>query len=592
MAPVMFAMKNRVFWLSVRGARLWVLFTVSMGIVITSVLFHVRRSWEQQELSDAFLFGTHTLNSLINREFDLYFEVLESLGRLHSVGDNVNAAAFNEFVSKGLLYHQYILGTFGWAPLVPGSQRGMYEAAMRSAGNPDYAMVEWREDRLRPVGPRELFYPVSYITPTNQATVRIGYDLASEPEFAAALARSREQGDVVATPHPEHASGRLGNARLVVFPIYGAVDTDAPPRQRHEEYRGTVFALLDPRRILDEVFQHFSVQGMNVAIYEEGMDGARRVVFTFGLEEDDPADTGLEFVSAIQLPGLAWKLVCVPTRAFVHQYRTWLPWGILVVGFGFTTMFSTYIALLAGRAQHIEQTVRDRTAELITANRKLKRSVDERRRLEKEILDVSTLEKQRIGQDLHDSLAQELTGIGLLSRALAQELKDKKLPEADSAEKISSFMKEARTMVRRIARGLMPVEMDAEGLGDALRRLADDAAAKFGLPCVFNEEEPSRVRDDAVAIHLYHIAQEAINNAARHASPSFIDIGLKTDDGRGELTVTNDGEGMPDETSDGEGMGLRTMRYRAEMIGGSLQIIAHPEGGTIIQCIFDNSRRA
>jgi len=581
--------RNRGLLLSVNGARFLVLGMLVMGMLVTYALFNVRKTWEQQELSDAFMAETRTLNSLINREFNLYFEVLESLGRLHSVGDNVDADAFNEFVSKGLLYHQYILGTFGWAPVVPAAQRSMYEKAMRDAGNPAYSIVEWRDNNLEPVAPRNTYFPISYLTPTNHAEVAIGYDLASEVSYAAALVTSRDIGEVVVTRYPEKDAAQVLSGRLVFFPIYGARSDEPSVEQRRADYRGTVFALLQPRRILDVVFQYVGIAGMDIVIYEENTMGEKQVVYASVAAGEEKGDPELECSGDIYLSGLTWKIVCTPTGAFVHQYRTWLPWAILVVGLGFTALLSTYIALLARQAQHIEQTVRERTAELTTANRKLKRSVDERRRLEKEILDVSTLEKQRIGQDLHDSLAQELTGIGLLSSVLAQELKDKELPEAESAEKISSFMKDARSMVRRIARGLMPVEMDAEGLADALRRLAGDARDMFGLPCTFNEQGCCRVRDDLVAIHLYHIAQEALTNAARHGDPTNIHIELTVDAGRGELAITDDGEGMPDETDPGDGMGLRTMRYRAEMIGGILEMIRRPEGGTIVHCVFDNA---
>ena len=97
--------------------------------------------------------------------------------------------------------------------------------------------------------------------------------------------------------------------------------------------------------------------------------------------------------------------------------------------------------------------------------------------------------------------------------------------------------------------------------------------------------------DNKTAVHLYHVAQEAVNNAVRHGKPSRILITLTAGtDGKGELAIENDGASIPDEPERGQGMGLRIMSYRAAMIGGSLEVQLRKEGGTVVICRFGRSK--
>jgi two-component system, LuxR family, sensor kinase FixL len=211
----------------------------------------------------------------------------------------------------------------------------------------------------------------------------------------------------------------------------------------------------------------------------------------------------------------------------------------------------------------------------------------ERMRLESEILEISSREKERVGLDLHDSLGQKLTGAVFLSRALIEHLSGHGGEDLDSARRINDILKETVAQVRRIARGLAPVELGEEGLADALRGLAEESRGLFGIACEFRSEGAPRVRNAKAAIHLYHIAQEAVTNAARHGQASRVVITLATGDGAGRLTVEDNGTGLPADADRRGGLGLRIMRYRAEMFGGALDVRAQPGGGTVLTCRFD-----
>ncbi len=211
--------------------------------------------------------------------------------------------------------------------------------------------------------------------------------------------------------------------------------------------------------------------------------------------------------------------------------------------------------------------------------------ITERKRLEAAILEVSSREQRRIGQDLHDGLGQHLTGIAFMSKVQEHKLAEKNLPEAADAAKIVRLVNEAIHTTRELARGLLPVVSDEQGLMSALRRYASEVEDVFGVTCRFRSDEPVLIQDYTAATHLYHVAQEAVNNAIKHghAQNIVIYLGLKYD--QGTLSIEDDGVGIP-EVPHNSGMGLQIMNHRAGMIGGTLQVKMRETQGTVVMCQF------
>jgi PAS domain S-box-containing protein len=216
--------------------------------------------------------------------------------------------------------------------------------------------------------------------------------------------------------------------------------------------------------------------------------------------------------------------------------------------------------------------------------------ITERRRMEREISEISERERQRIGQDLHDELGQFLTGIACISTSLAQELDGKSMREAATATQIADLTNQAITQTRTLARGLYPVELQANGLLSALQELAVNAETLFGISCQLKCDANVSAANDDVSIHLYRIAQEAIDNAVRHGKSKHIWLRLWDQNGIGIMSVTDDGSGWTVPSREHRGMGLRIMKYRAAMIGGILQVRKGHQRGTIVECSFQ--RRA
>ena len=210
--------------------------------------------------------------------------------------------------------------------------------------------------------------------------------------------------------------------------------------------------------------------------------------------------------------------------------------------------------------------------------------VTEQRRLEREILDVGERERQKIGQDLHDDLQQHLIGIEALALLLENRLDQSSKPNASLAHDMVALIREAIAKTRTIARGLSPVYIDEAALFSAIRDLAKQLESIFGVSFQLDVSKAVHVKDNATAVHLFRIIQEALNNAVRHGKARHIAITLKPKKGSIMLSVIDDGIGLPDEIDPKKGLGLSIMRHRARMIGAELAIKKNPKGGTSVIC--------
>lgn len=232
------------------------------------------------------------------------------------------------------------------------------------------------------------------------------------------------------------------------------------------------------------------------------------------------------------------------------------------------------------------------------------RDVTERRELERLVLEASTLAQQRVARDLHDTLGQQLTGTAFVGAALARDLTDAAAAgapvtaeHAARAQRLVSLVNEANAQTRLLARGLYPVELARGGLAGALGALCERSETVYGVRCTFETDSETGGGPEAndlaanreEALHLYHIAQEALNNAFKHARAGRFAVRWVQAGGTRVLSVTDDGVGLGDAPAPAAGLGLRIMRYRAGLIGGTLTVAGAAGGGTVVSCTLPPS---
>ena len=200
------------------------------------------------------------------------------------------------------------------------------------------------------------------------------------------------------------------------------------------------------------------------------------------------------------------------------------------------------------------------------------------------MLEIAAREQQRIGQDLHDGTGQELTGLAMMAERLSGDLAERSLPQAAAAERIVEGLEEALSHVRALSKGLVPVEVDGEGLMVALSDLAARTSERHAVSCVFECDQPVSIGDNQTATHLYRLSQESVTNALKHGRARNITISLTGDNDLITLKIADDGTGLAENHHESSGTGLRIMRYRAELIRAKLTIGRARTNGTQMTC--------
>ncbi|MBV9008923.1 MAG: hypothetical protein JO354_07130 [Verrucomicrobia bacterium] len=240
--------------------------------------------------------------------------------------------------------------------------------------------------------------------------------------------------------------------------------------------------------------------------------------------------------------------------------------------------YAAYVLVLAHLAavlRALDRRVRERTAAM-------RREVAERKRLNVELQRITTRERERIGQELHDSLCQHLTGTALVAQSVAAQLRSRESPLAGESDRVVKLVEQGIDMSRNIARGLFTPELAATGLASALEALASETSHARGVACTF--DMTGQVNGGEIATQLYRIAHEAVTNALKHAKARTIQIHLDADHSETTLTVADDGVGICTEPFNRGGLGLSLMRHGAASINSDLQVRRGANGGTIVTC--------
>lgn len=229
--------------------------------------------------------------------------------------------------------------------------------------------------------------------------------------------------------------------------------------------------------------------------------------------------------------------------------------------------------------------VRDTTGE-ITHYVSVQREITEQRRLERELVEISEREQQRIGRDLHDGLGQKLTGLAFMAKSLERRLKDHDRDAAEQAMTIAQLVNDAKSDARNLSKGLVTVDLKGNGIVLAIEELAARVEQFTQVECQVVSKLTVPILDETVAMHLYRICQEALNNAVKHSDADLVVIELKQEEGLLIISIEDNGKGLREVES--QGMGLRIMAFRAQMINATLNIEERAGGGTLVSCSLVN----
>ncbi|MBI3160343.1 MAG: hypothetical protein HYZ26_12170 [Chloroflexi bacterium] len=264
----------------------------------------------------------------------------------------------------------------------------------------------------------------------------------------------------------------------------------------------------------------------------------------------------------VEYPDGAWQLAATPARgweaAIAGELRAF-QLALLLTG-----LLGSGVAYLALRRQfELSQTVEEKIAEAETAGQR---------------------ERTRLARELHDSVSQALYGIALGARTLRKNAEAGKSGGElfEPVDYILSLAQGALAEMRSLLMGLRPEELDEHGLSAALERLGHALAARHQIQVETRvSDEPALGLEEKIA--LYRIAQEATHNVTKHAEARRIELALWQADGRVSLEVSDDGRGFDAARNYPGHMGLKTMRERAELLGGQLWVESRAGGGTRVR---------
>ena len=194
------------------------------------------------------------------------------------------------------------------------------------------------------------------------------------------------------------------------------------------------------------------------------------------------------------------------------------------------------------------------------------------------------MEQQRLGQNLHDGLGQDLTGVAFLCNSLTRRLKELGLDEAARSEEVTSQVYRVITLVRTLSRELYPPNLVENEITYTLADFASNIEKTFGITCIYEQDRDLQINNLNTSTQIYYVTREAVNNAIRHGNAHNILIKLTGDADRVILMIKDDGAGLPEKTDERAGLGLKIMAYRMESIHGTFGIRRDSGGGTVITC--------
>ena len=239
----------------------------------------------------------------------------------------------------------------------------------------------------------------------------------------------------------------------------------------------------------------------------------------------------------------------------------------------------------------LDERVRERTAELTRVNESLRAEMAERERVERQRMRLlarlavaEESERRRIARDLHDQLGQQLTAL----RLTLEMLKAQSVGHADLRVQVETLQELARQLDQDVAfrvRELRPTALQEEGLHSALTNYVRNWSKHFGIKAQLRASRATEDRlPSLVETTLYRLAQEALNNVAKHARASQVDIVLERTADHWSLIIEDDGIGFDPSSGEAEqrGFGLVGMRERAALVGADLQIESAPGRGTTV----------
>jgi signal transduction histidine kinase len=552
------------------------------GLIVSTVIFGVLEEQEQKLIK--IQFGDLADNRLQTIEDTLArrLAALDWIGAFYASSREVEPSEFKTFTRLALGDYPD-LEMLGWAPRVTAAERSAHEDEMRREGHAGYQIRQWiPPGGPAPAGKPQAYFPLAYVQPSEKDSELLGYDLGSQPDVLAAIKRTQKtkQRTVVLAGFPD-ARGKfspklylLKYARTTLLSVPGSAPSPG-------ESEGVILGVVDLQMTVDGALKDFSPEGVDIYLFEETAPDRTRLIASrpsalrnLPIRElislpKEPA--GICYRGSLAAADCRWEAYCTPTDVFLQKQATAAPWTALAVGIAFTVLITVCLSLLLGWNHRAEALVQRRTAELLREQQLLRH-----------LLDLQERDRKLTAFEIHDGLAQLITGATMKLQALEARGEPLPVSAAGLAHEALQLTDEANREARRLIGGLQPPMLEESGIVPALEYLVEELRRRHATEIEFHAELSRPRLAPPLESALFRIAQESLNNAVRHSRSPRVLVELRSTDGVVRLRVQDWGAGFDPDHVGGDHFGLRGIRERARLLGGTATVQSVPGQGTTI----------
>jgi signal transduction histidine kinase/sensor domain CHASE-containing protein len=566
---------------------------ISVGLLVTSVVTLRLYRDDGIRIRENFRHSVDVHAAAIDAQVSADIAVLQSVKALFDASERVTRPEFHTFAT--FLRNRYpSIKALGWIPRVTADGRAVMEVQAHSEGLAGFQFTERQaQGDMVPAADRDEYFPVCFMEPLAGNEAGMGFDLGSDKTRLEALHDARDTGEARASGRVTLVQETRGEfAVLILVPVYREHPMNTVARR--DALIGFISGVFRLHDLLLAAGVHVPDDGLvAMELLDISAPPHAQMLHEITVGDRELMQGYRQETELRMTAGRQWTLIETPSKAYIAERRSIIPTLSLLVGFLITGWLSFYLKKLAHEQQQVEKLVDKRTRELrvqstalAAANTRLKREISERRHLQERFATVIDHEQRRLGQELHDSLGQQVAVTTMLTQTLEKRLTAGAAVPTRLLARLATSAKDAQSQVRALSKGLLPVEINPGSLKRALAELTTSVKGLSETDVQLSCDEDAVVDDAAAATHLYRIAQEALRNALEHGRGTQVTITLEKRPDALVLKIQDNGQGFTTGKTTSSGAGLSTMRHRADIIGASLSVDATPGEGTTITCVL------
>lgn len=597
----------------VRRVRHWTLLPwimLAVGIPASVVLSTIVRESVENVAQLRFERQAGDAKSIIEDRIQFYADILYGLKALFASQGPVNRLQFHRFVESLDLTRRYPgFDVVNFMTYVPARDKQRFEESVRRdtslepSGYPNFA--------IRPPGDRSGYYVIDYVEPMRGFEFAFGLDLGANPEtkdpeaMSAAVLLTRDSGQLTSSGLPLRIKSRgkeyTGLAmRLAVYRNGMPVDT---VEQRGAAFVGSVGAGFNVDNLMEGVLDENTAQYMGFRLYDAGPttkppvsrpSGAERLLFDSNKPNaafsatsapDDP-NSILTHALPMEVGGRVWRVEFIAQKdAIIGRVDALFPWIVLGGGLFSSVLLAGMFYFLASSHSRAVKIAAEITRDLRASEEGLRSSTEQIQAMSRRLVDIQESERRQFSRELHDRVGQNLTAL-----SISLDIVKTQLP-GNGNEALHSRLDDAAALlestagsIENVMSELRPPMLDDYGLLPALQWYASQFSLRTGIQAIVEGDEGSGRLAQATEIALFRIAQEALNNVAKHAHAKQVRIVIERAGARFVMSVSDDGVGLDAASASSarhrQGLGMVTMRERTQAAGGEFEMGAAPGGGT------------